>query len=206
MSRKPVVIPKSARSIPQQVINEESGPDGDVSSYCPHSGPYGFRHRHHPTAVAEERRPSFRRLPRRNPKRSAERREHLRAGRRAGLLGAKAVPSMSLLAPTSTHCPGILPPRARCRWKYSKRAGKATEVTRSRSAHTPTPCRRGLAAERGTSREHIRAKFASPVRVPHTPACRGSSLFLSLAMGLATILTTIGVCPPKYAHVQNPYL
>jgi hypothetical protein len=28
---------------------------------------------------------------------------------------------MSLLAPTSTHCSGILPPRARQRWKYSKR-------------------------------------------------------------------------------------
>jgi hypothetical protein len=28
---------------------------------------------------------------------------------------------------------------------------------------------------------------------------------LSLAMGLTTILTTIWVCPPKYAHVQNRY-
>jgi hypothetical protein len=28
---------------------------------------------------------------------------------------------------------------------------------------------------------------------------------LSLAMGLTTILTTIWVCPPKYAQVQNPY-
>jgi hypothetical protein len=28
---------------------------------------------------------------------------------------------MSLLAPTSTHCSGILPPRARQRWNYSKR-------------------------------------------------------------------------------------
>jgi 2-polyprenyl-3-methyl-5-hydroxy-6-metoxy-1,4-benzoquinol methylase len=28
---------------------------------------------------------------------------------------------------------------------------------------------------------------------------------LSLAMGLATILTTIWACPPKYAQVQNPY-
>jgi len=26
-----------------------------------------------------------------------------------------------------------------------------------------------------------------------------------LAMGLTTILTTIWVCPPKYAYVQNPY-
>jgi hypothetical protein len=24
-------------------------------------------------------------------------------------------------------------------------------------------------------------------------------------MGLTTILTTIWVCPPKYAEVQNPY-
>jgi hypothetical protein len=28
---------------------------------------------------------------------------------------------------------------------------------------------------------------------------------LSLTMGLTTILTTIWVCPPKYAPVQNPY-
>ena len=45
MPRKPVVVPKSARSIPPQVINEEPGPDGNVSGYCPHSGPYGLRHR-----------------------------------------------------------------------------------------------------------------------------------------------------------------
>jgi hypothetical protein len=32
---------------------------------------------------------------------------------------------------------------------------------------------------------------------------RASSL--SLAMGLTTILTIICLCPPKYAHVQNPY-
>jgi hypothetical protein len=25
-------------------------------------------------------------------------------------------------------------------------------------------------------------------------------------MGLTTILTTIRVCPPKYAEVQNPYI
>jgi hypothetical protein len=31
VSGKPVALAKSARSIPQQVINEESGPDGDVS-------------------------------------------------------------------------------------------------------------------------------------------------------------------------------
>jgi len=30
VSGKPVAVPQSARSIPQQVINEESGPDGDV--------------------------------------------------------------------------------------------------------------------------------------------------------------------------------
>jgi hypothetical protein len=29
---------------------------------------------------------------------------------------------------------------------------------------------------------------------------------LGLAMGLTTILTTIRVCPPKYAEVQNPYI
>jgi hypothetical protein len=32
---------------------------------------------------------------------------------------------------------------------------------------------------------------------------RASSL--SLTMGLTTILTTICLCPPKYAHMQNPY-
>src|SRR5215211_6434117 len=45
VSCKPVVVPKSARSIPPQVIGEEHGPDRDVSSYCPHSGPSGLRHR-----------------------------------------------------------------------------------------------------------------------------------------------------------------
>jgi hypothetical protein len=34
---------------------------------------------------------------------------------------------MSLLAPTSTHCSGILPPRARQRWNYSKRAQASHE-------------------------------------------------------------------------------
>ena len=33
MSRKPVVVAKSGRSIPQQVINKESGPDGDVARF-----------------------------------------------------------------------------------------------------------------------------------------------------------------------------
>ena len=45
MPREPVAVAKSAGSIPQQVINEEPGPDGDVSSYRPHGGPYGLRHR-----------------------------------------------------------------------------------------------------------------------------------------------------------------
>ena len=44
MSRKPVVVPKSARSIPPQVINEEPGPDDEVCSDCPQCGPYGLRH------------------------------------------------------------------------------------------------------------------------------------------------------------------
>jgi hypothetical protein len=38
---------------------------------------------------------------------------------------------MSLLAPTSTHCPGILPPRARRRSKYAKENWQATEEIRS---------------------------------------------------------------------------
>src|SRR5215203_1824535 len=60
------------------------------------------------------------------PKRSAEQRGHLHAWRRVGLLGAKAVPLMSLLAPTSTHCKGILPPRACQRRKSSKESRQAT--------------------------------------------------------------------------------
>jgi hypothetical protein len=42
--RKPVVVPKSGRSIPPQITNEEPGPDGNEAGYRPHSGPYGLRH------------------------------------------------------------------------------------------------------------------------------------------------------------------
>jgi hypothetical protein len=44
VSRKPFVVPKSARPIPQQVITEEPDPDARVSSYCPKSGPHRLRH------------------------------------------------------------------------------------------------------------------------------------------------------------------
>ena len=45
VSRTPVAVPKSAGSIYAQVIDEESGPDGEVCSYRPQSGPHGLRHR-----------------------------------------------------------------------------------------------------------------------------------------------------------------
>src|SRR5215217_4849587 len=45
VSRIPVVVPKSARSIPRQVINEEPGSDGQVASYYPQGGPDSLRHR-----------------------------------------------------------------------------------------------------------------------------------------------------------------
>jgi hypothetical protein len=44
VSRKPFVVPKSARPIPRQVITEEPDPDDRVSSYCPKSGPHRLRH------------------------------------------------------------------------------------------------------------------------------------------------------------------
>ena len=52
---------------------------------------------------------------------------------------------------------------------------------------------------------HARCRF----RLMKHPGVSGASWdqasSLSLAMGLTTILTTIWVCPPKYAEVQNPY-
>jgi hypothetical protein len=44
VSCKPVVVAKSAGSIPPQMINDKPGPHGHVASYCPHSGPHDLRH------------------------------------------------------------------------------------------------------------------------------------------------------------------
>jgi hypothetical protein len=122
--RKPVVVPKSARSIPPQVTNEKHGPDDEVSSYCPQSGPYGLRH----SAIPQQRqkggdyRPDGCRAATQSNLPSEG--STCTPGGASDLSNPKPFPSMSLLAPTSTHRPGILPPGPAGVGNTQKRSGK----------------------------------------------------------------------------------